>query len=68
MYKVGSYVWRAEPMPHLYGSWVCLNVYGTNKMERVFVLDFDVKGHPERLQPFVDKLKSTIADLQAMSY
>ena len=49
--KVGKLIWRAEVMPDMYGSFMLLNIYGTNKMIRRFVLDYQVKGLIPQLIP-----------------
>lgn len=54
--KVGTLIWRAEPLPWKHGSNVMLNVYGTGKMSLVFVMDYQVRGHPDRMAPFITKL------------
>ena len=49
-------VWRAEALSWRHGSNVTLNIKGTNKMALVFVHDYIVRGHPERMAQFVDQL------------
>jgi hypothetical protein len=43
-----------------WGSYVKLNIYGTNKMAIVFVLEQDMKGHPDRMVPYIKQLLKEI--------
>ena len=43
-------------MPHLYGSYVKVYMKTTNKMVTTFVMDYEIKGHAERMRPIVDDL------------
>jgi len=47
----------------MYGSYVKLNVYGTNKMVACFVMDYEVKGHPERMVPHIQDLLDKVNQL-----
>lgn len=47
-------------MPHLYGSYVKLNIYGTNKMIMKFIMDYQV--HKE-LVPLIEELTEEINKL-----
>ena len=56
--------WRAEPLPHLYGSYVKVYMKTTNKMVMTFVMDYEIKGHPERLIPYIEDLMEKLHKLQ----
>ena len=54
--KLDTLIWRAEHLYWRHGSNVTLNIKGTQKMALVFVHDYIVRGHPERMAQFVDQL------------
>lgn len=48
-------------MPHMYGSYIKLNIYGTNKMIMRFLMDYEV--HKE-LVPLIEELTEEIYNLK----
>lgn len=51
-------------MPHLYGSYVKAYMKTTNKMVMTFVMDYEIKGHPERMQPIIVDLIEKLNNIQ----